>query len=157
MITIRAGNLLDSPSLTTLVCPTNTLGRMGAGLAREFARRYRHGGLEDAYRTACQRGEVQPARVWLWSPPWGLLGGPPLVVCLPTKRDWRDPSRLDDVNDALDDLARRVPEWGICALAVPALGCGHGGLAWDQVEPLIRQHLGPLTIPVDVYPPVERA
>jgi O-acetyl-ADP-ribose deacetylase (regulator of RNase III) len=144
MITVRPGDLFASAA-ETLVCPTNTAGPMGAGLARGFAQRYP--GLEGDYRAACDRGEVHPGQVWRWV---GLFGQ---VVCLPTKRHWRDPARLGDVDRALGDLARRVGEWQLGSLAVPALGCGEGRLAWWRVAPLLGRRLGGLEIPVEVYPP----
>jgi O-acetyl-ADP-ribose deacetylase (regulator of RNase III) len=144
MITLRIGDLLASDA-QTLVCPTNTAGPMGAGLARAFAERYP--GLERDHRTACESGDIQPGRVWLWA---GLFGQ---VICLPTKRHWRDPATLGDVDRALVDLGRRVGEWRVDSLAVPALGCGEGRLPWWRVAPLLGRRLGHLEIPVEVYPP----
>ena len=37
------------------------------------------------------------------------------------------------------------------SVALPRLATGVGGLNWDKVAPLIRQHLGDLAIPVYVY------
>jgi O-acetyl-ADP-ribose deacetylase (regulator of RNase III) len=146
-LTVRTGNLLASPA-DALVCPTNTVGSMGAGLARAFAHRFP--GLERDYRAACQRGEVRLGRVWRWAT---LL--PPVVLCLPTKGHHRDGSRRRDIDQGLTDLTARVGEWGIGSLAVPALGCGLGGLAWHQIAPLLRRHLAPLSIRVEVYAPQE--
>lgn len=39
----------------------------------------------------------------------------------------------------------------ITSLALPRLATGVGGLEWDQVEPLIQQHLGSLTIQIYLY------
>ena len=39
----------------------------------------------------------------------------------------------------------------ISSLALPRLATGVGGLDWEQVEPLIQQHLGSLRIPVFIY------
>jgi O-acetyl-ADP-ribose deacetylase (regulator of RNase III) len=144
VITVRAGDLLHSDA-QTLVCPSNTAGPMGAGLAQAFAQRYP--GLERDHRAACEAGDIRPGRVWLWA---GLFGQ---VICLPTKRHWRDPATLGDVDRALVDLARRVAEWQIASLAVPALGCGEGRLPWWRVAPLLGRRIGGLGIPVEVYPP----
>jgi O-acetyl-ADP-ribose deacetylase (regulator of RNase III) len=59
------------------------------------------------------------------------------VVNFPTKRHWRDRSRLDDIEAGLDSLEVAVNAIGISSIASPALGCGLGGLAWREVEPLI--------------------
>ena len=39
---------------------------------------------------------------------------------------------------------------GIQSIAMPALGCGLGGLKWSEVQPLIVNHLGALP-DLDVY------
>jgi O-acetyl-ADP-ribose deacetylase (regulator of RNase III) len=38
----------------------------------------------------------------------------------------------------------------IVSVAFPPLGCGHGGLKWDQVEPLMRRYLEKLT-DIEIY------
>jgi hypothetical protein len=38
-------------------------------------------------------------------------------------------------------------------LALPALGCGSGGLDWQVVRSMIEQHLAGIDIPVTVYEP----
>jgi O-acetyl-ADP-ribose deacetylase (regulator of RNase III) len=55
------------------------------------------------------------------------------------------------VGHALKALHRFVEAEKITSLALPRLATGVGGLDWAEVEPLIRQHLGPLGIPVIVY------
>ena len=41
----------------------------------------------------------------------------------------------------------------ITSLAIPALGCGNGGLEWKDVGPMLYQHLLQLDIPVELYIP----
>lgn len=41
------------------------------------------------------------------------------------------------MRDGLVDLVRVVKERRIGSIAVPALGCGLGGLDWAEVRPLI--------------------
>lgn len=42
------------------------------------------------------------------------------------------------------------PTWRILCVAVPALGCGHGTLAWTDVEPLLGRLPNP---PFLIHPP----
>lgn len=58
----------------------------------------------------------------------------------PTKRRWRDDSRLDDIEAGLRARLAEVPRLKPASMAVPALGCGLGGLAWADVKPLIEPH-----------------
>ena len=46
-------------------------------------------------------------------------------------------------------------EWQIKSLAIPALGCGNGGLNWSIVEPLIFKYVKLMDIQVEVYSPLE--
>ena len=72
------------------------------------------------------------------------LDGPKYVINFPTKAHWRASSKLADIDAGLMDLVRVVRELGIRSVAVPPLGCGHGGLAWSDVEPRIRTAFEPL-------------
>jgi O-acetyl-ADP-ribose deacetylase (regulator of RNase III) len=42
------------------------------------------------------------------------------------------------IRDGLDDLVQQVRALEIQSIAVPSLGCGHGGLDWEDVRPLIE-------------------
>ncbi|WP_336086138.1 macro domain-containing protein [Nocardia sp. SSK8] len=57
---------------------------------------------------------------------------------------------------ALPALVETVERYGIQSIAIPALGCGHGGLTWEEMGPLIRTTLEPLaaTVEIRLYPPV---
>jgi O-acetyl-ADP-ribose deacetylase (regulator of RNase III) len=89
---------------------------------------------------ACQRGEVQPGRIF----PVQLGDTDRQVLNFSTKRHWRRPPRLADVEAGLDDLVRLLAELKIRSVAVPPLGCGNGGLDWAVVRPLIIKRLGAL-------------
>jgi O-acetyl-ADP-ribose deacetylase (regulator of RNase III) len=56
-----------------------------------------------------------------------------------------------NVNLCLRELHKLVETEKIGSLALPRLATGVGGLDWDQVEPLVRQHLGTLAIPIYIY------
>ncbi|WP_018412586.1 macro domain-containing protein [Methyloversatilis thermotolerans] len=58
---------------------------------------------------------------------------------------------VENVHHALKSLARQLQAGGVRSVALPRLATGVGGLDWDDVKPLIEQHLGPLGIPVIVY------
>jgi O-acetyl-ADP-ribose deacetylase (regulator of RNase III) len=75
---------------------------------------------------------------------------PPHVLNFPTKDHWRS-ARLNDIVSGLEYLKAHYREWGITSLALPALGCGNGGLDWRIVSPILHRHLSRLDIPVVVY------
>jgi len=67
--------------------------------------------------------------------------------------NWRSKSRIEDIEAGLRDLAHQVTQLGITSIALPALGCGNGGLDWNDVLPRIKKALDPLPVRVIVYPP----
>ncbi len=145
MIIERTGDLLRDDA-QALVNPVNTAGVMGKGLALQFKRAFPANFT--AYAEACADGRLRPGKVLAVPIDAGRW-----VINVPTKRHWRSPSRLDDIETGLSDLARTLTESGISSVAVPPLGCGHGGLAWSTVHPLIIERLGPLDLEVRLYLP----
>jgi O-acetyl-ADP-ribose deacetylase (regulator of RNase III) len=124
---------------------------MGKGIALQFRRAYP--AMFDAYKAACQSGEVRIGQVMVWAT--GAAVGPRFIVNFPTKRHWRSPSHMDYIEKGLVDLVRVVQERGITSLAVPPLGAGNGGLPWARVRAAIAAALGPLQdVEVLVYEPV---
>ncbi len=153
MIIETRGDLLASRA-DALVNPINTRGVMGAGLALQVKRA--HPALFAAYRAACARGEVRIGRVWaapLPSVPGSPASSRPArwMVGFPTKDHWRTPSRMAYIDAGLADLVRWIRESGVRSVAVPMLGCGRGGLAWDEVRPRIEAALGGLDVRVELY------
>jgi len=133
MITESSGNLLAAP-VEALVNTVNTQGVMGKGIALQFKNAFP--AMFKDYAASAKRGEVALGHMHVW--PTQALDGPKYVINFPTKGHWRSKSRITDINNGLCDLARVVGELGITSIAVPPLGCGNGGLAWSEVEPLIR-------------------
>ncbi|MGW5213276.1 type II toxin-antitoxin system antitoxin DNA ADP-ribosyl glycohydrolase DarG [Streptomyces sp. NPDC004051] len=140
MITRGTGNLLLA-DVDALVNAVNTVGVMGKGIALQFKRAYPEN-FKD-YKASCDRGEVTVGRMHVHEV--GRAAGPRCVINFPTKRHWREPSRIEDIASGLVALRDEIIERGIRSIAVPPLGCGNGGLSWHEVEPMIRQALG--TIP----------
>jgi len=74
-------------------------------------------------------------------------------VNFPTKRHFRDPSRIEDIDAGLADLVRVLSANGIRSIAIPALGCGLGGLDWEVVRPRIVSALDGLDAEIRLFPP----
>lgn len=148
MIRFVRGDILHSQA-EALVNTVNTVGVMGKGIALHFRKRFPEN--YRFYREACERGEVVPGKVLVFRTEYLQ---PRYIINFPTKRHWRERSRLEDIEAGLDDLVRRVRELHIVSIAIPALGCGHGGLDWNQVRPLIEKAFASLPeVQVEVYEP----
>lgn len=151
MLEEQSGNLLTA-DVEALVNAVNTVGVMGKGIALQFKRAYP--ASFRAYRDACARGEIRMGRVWTFD---NAMSGPRrYVLSFPTKQHWRDSSRLGDIATGLDSLVEVVNERAIASIAIPALGCGNGGLHWSEVRPLIEQAARRIpTVRVVIFPPQE--
>ncbi len=145
------GNLLDA-EVEALVNAVNTVGVMGKGIALAFKQRYPENFT--AYAVACQAGEVQVGRMFVHRQAAGDL--PQWIINFPTKRHWRDPTRIEWVETGLAALAEVIRANQIRSIALPALGCGNGGLGWDQVRPKIETTFSHMPeVEVLVFEPLE--
>lgn len=145
---VRHGSLLES-GCAAFVNPVNTVGIMGKGLAWEFKTRWPE--MFQDYVSYCRAGKLQPGSLHVWP----FRGHDQWIVNLPTKRHWRDPSRLADVTAGVDALVTWARQAQPVSLAIPALGCGLGGLPWDAVQAMMMERLMPIAdqINIQIYAP----
>ena len=116
-----------------LVNPVNCVGVMGAGLALEFKKRFP--GNFDAYYIRHLSKGIHPGMTYCFKT--GTLKNPVFIINFPTKRHWSDKSRMEDIESGLMVLIVCIKEFDIRSIAIPALGCGLGGLNWANVRPRI--------------------
>lgn len=140
MIESTHGNLLEADA-EALVNPVNCVGVMGKGLALHFKEVFPEN--FHVYERACRAGEVKPGHMLIV--PTGASHGPKYIVNFPTKRHWRGSSRIEDIDAGLGALVPEIRRLGITSIAVPPLGCGLGGLRWEDVRPRIEAALGQLS------------
>lgn len=134
VVSNECSSIFDSRA-DTLVCPVNCVGVMGNGLALAFRNRCK--GLYEAYRGACLNGELEPGKLWLYTPSCG-----PRVLCFPTKTTWRLPSKREYIAAGLATLVDGYKERNIKRIAIPPLGCGQGQLDYELcIKPLLLEYL----------------
>ncbi len=61
------------------------------------------------------------------------------------------PATLSNVNHCLRLLRHELENGEVDSLSLPKLATGVGGLQWNDVLPLIQNHLGDLSIPIYIY------
>ncbi|MEO7427057.1 MAG: macro domain-containing protein [Fibrobacteria bacterium] len=150
MLQYTHGNLLES-QVEALVNTVNEVGVMGKGIALMFKEAFPENTNE--YMAACKKGDVKVGRVFVTEN--NAITGPKWIINFPTKKHWRNPSKIEWVNKGLDDLVRVVREKEIKSIAIPPLGCGNGGLDWKDVRPLIEKAFGKVAdVEVSVYAPI---
>lgn len=133
-----------------VVNTVNCVGVMGRGIALQskkcFPENFKF------YQAACKRGEVVPGEMLVF--PLGRLLNPRYVINFPTKKHWRQPSRMEYIVSGLQDLLRVIKDLGIKTIAVPPLGCGLGGLDWETVRSKMEDAFASLPeVNVEVYTP----
>lgn len=147
MIEVLEGQDILRSQAQALVNTVNCVGVMGKGLALQFKTAFP--AMYASYVTACQRGELVPGRLHSFQ-----IAATRWVVNFPTKRHWRDSSRLDDIEAGLLALVVWVDTFGLGSIAVPALGCNNGRLQWSTVRPRIEAAFSELpSVKVELYPP----
>ncbi len=121
------GSIFDCDA-DALVNPVNTIGVMGRGLALAFKQSFPD--VFAAYARACKAKQVEIGKMFVVE----RAATPRYVIHFPTKRHFRYPSKLEYIDAGLTDLVVTLRDRRISSVAIPALGCGLGGLAWDVVK-----------------------
>ncbi len=134
MVKEISGNLLDADT-EALVNTVNSVGIMGKGIALQFKLAFPENFA--AYLSAAKRGEVQPGRMFVFHT--NTFHNPHWIVNFPTKRHWKGKSKLEDIESGLRALVEFVRKEKVRSIAVPPLGCGNGGLEWNDVRKRILQ------------------
>ncbi|MYS33868.1 O-acetyl-ADP-ribose deacetylase (regulator of RNase III) [Streptomyces sp. KhCrAH-43] len=149
MIEETHGNLLDA-DVDALVNTVNTVGVMGKGVALQFKQAFPDN--FKSYKAACDHKEFALGDVLVHDS--YRLGVQRFIINFPTKGHWRSRSRLQDIETGLKSLVAAIDDYQITSIAIPALGCGNGGLNWEEVRSLIYESLGDLEgVRVLLYPP----
>jgi len=140
MLTYVRGDLFDSPA-KVLVNTVNTVGVMGKGIARTFKDIYPE--MFERYVKLCEQKQLDIGNLWLYRTDhkW--------VLNFPTKKHWRNPSKIEYIEAGLQKFVDSYAQEKITSIAFPELGCGNGELAWNDVRPLMVRYLR--TLPINIY------
>jgi O-acetyl-ADP-ribose deacetylase (regulator of RNase III) len=149
MIETSHGNLLQADA-EALVNAVNCVGHMGKGIALQFKQAFPANFKE--YESVCRAGKMTPGKMLIHDN--GALLNPRFIVNFPTKRHWRNNSRIEDIAAGLTALVADVERLEIRSIAIPPLGCGLGGLKWQEVRPMIERAFSALpNVRVLLYEP----
>jgi O-acetyl-ADP-ribose deacetylase (regulator of RNase III) len=138
MIRNQRGNILSSQA-HAIVIPVNCVGVMGAGLARQFKEKYPE--LFVRYYNECMQGKLKEGE----------------CTSIATYIKWKNDSTVEGVRNCIENILKEVEKHQVSSVAIPAIGCGLGGLDWKDVEPMITETFSAYkkesTKIVDVYAP----
>src|SRR3990172_4946355 len=151
MIKFRKGDIINA-DVEALVNTVNTEGVMGKGIALEFKQHFPKN--YEFYRKAYENGEVEIGKMLVYET--GKLTYPHFIINFPTKKHWKNPSKLEYINEGLIDLSRIIKQYEIKSIAIPPLGCGNGKLNWNEVKPLIINAVENIdNLKTDIFEPSE--
>ena len=141
---ILEGNIFDSKA-KTLVNTVNCVGIMGKGIALEYKKRYPE--MFKKYKYICNNNLLTTGQLFLWK------SNDKFILNFPTKKHWKDKSKLEWIEEGLLKFVKTYKEKGIKSIAFPQLGCANGGLDWDnEVFPLMQKYLNNLEdIEIEIY------
>ena len=148
MINFTKGDILAS-DCQALVNTVNTVGVMGKGIALQFKKRYPANYL--LYKKACDNKELVIGQLLIVDEI--DQQGERVIINFPTKKHWRQKSEYSYIKEGLETLKAELLARKITSIAIPPLGCGHGGLDWTRVRQMIEEALGGLDLRVVVYEP----
>lgn len=140
MIKYVEGDIFSSPA-QVIVNTVNTVGVMGKGIAKEFKIRYPQ--MFQIYKQACDSKKLTIGKLMLW------YGEDRWILNFPTKENWRGKSKIEYIEKGLQEFCKCYADYNIVSIAFPKLGCGNGGLEWEEVKQVMETYLSPL--PLDIY------
>ncbi len=153
----------------TLTISVNTVGVMGKGLASRT--KYQFPDVYVEYQDACRgpKRRLKMGKPYLYkreslldyeladdSSTLTHVNAGKWFLLFPTKRHWREQSDRQGIEEGLQWLLANYQQEDIESLAVPALGCGLGGLEWEDVGPIMARYLSAMDIQVFIYLPREK-
>lgn len=125
-------NIIHSDA-EALVNTVNCEGVMGKGIALLFKNNFPDNYFY--YRDACRKGQVRIGGMFTQQEKgkW--------IINFPTKTTWRLNSDYAYIKEGLISLSNTLYWLNVKTIAIPALGCGNGGLDWNIVKPMIIEML----------------
>jgi O-acetyl-ADP-ribose deacetylase (regulator of RNase III) len=121
----------------------------GNGLA--LAIRERWPALYKDFRHYCHVTHPEEGGLWLWGGPGVRIANRFTQAAAYGHGAHPGRATLKNVNGALRALRRTIEADEYASVALPRLATGVGGLAWEDVRPLMEKHLGDLDVPLWVY------
>ena len=142
MIKYIKGNLFNS-SADALAHGCNTQGKMGAGIALEFKRRYPEMFFD--YRQKCRSEEFKPGCAYMFK-----NTEKPHVINLATQEDLSG-AKPEYIQSALRWLLENYESLKISTVAMPKIGAGLGGMQWEEVEMILYEYFEKSYLVIEVW------
>jgi len=144
MIIYRYDEDIFSSDADAIVNTVNCKGVMGKGLALKFKERYPE--MYKEYKSLAKQGKITIGKLMLFKTKDGRI-----IINFPTKYHWRHKSKTEYIEKGLRYFVDNYKDWKIRSVAFPQLGCGEGGLKWEEVKPIMEKYLEDIDIKVEIF------
>ena len=139
----KKGNLFNSNAMA-IVNTVNCVGAMGKGIALDFKLRYPE--MFKEYQKICFKHILKPGQILPYTK------STPIILNFAIKDDWKDPSRVEWIEQTLQKFVDNYHSMGITSVAFPWMGAMNGGLPFETIQSLTRKYLSTLDdIDIEVY------
>lgn len=122
--------------MVNTVNTVNTVGIMGKGIALAFKKAFPDN--FKIYRKLCEDKQFNIGDLLITNT--GQTQ-PKFIINFPTKKHWRGRSKIEFIEIGMKELVKTINEKQIKSIAIPPLGCGNGGLNWNEVKSIILKEL----------------
>ena len=137
------GNIFNTKAMA-VVNTVNCVGAMGKGIALDFKLRYPE--MFKEYQQICFRHMLHPGQILPYTK------SKPIILNFAIKDDWKDPSRVEWIEETLQKFVRNYRSMGITSVAFPWMGAMNGGIPIEMIKTITRKYLSDLDdIDVEVY------
>ncbi|MFE6967085.1 macro domain-containing protein [Agromyces sp. NPDC057679] len=118
-------------------------GVMGSGIAVLF--RDRFPAMHAAYKVLCSRGDFPVGTVMIWE------SSTPTVYNIASQDRPGKNAQLEWLRTGVEAALQDTDARGYDRLALPRIGCGIGGLNWDEVEPVLAELAAAHTTDLEIW------
>jgi len=139
----KKGNIFNTKAMA-VVNTVNCVGVMGKGIALEFKMRYPE--MFKEYQKICFQKLLKPGQILPYrkSMPW--------ILNFAIKDDWKDPSKVEWIEETLYKFCNTYKQLGITSIAFPWMGAMNGGIPIETIKSITRKYLKGLDdIEIEVY------
>jgi Predicted phosphatase homologous to the C-terminal domain of histone macroH2A1 len=140
---IEKGDIFSIEGVKNYAHGCNCAGAMGKGIALQFREKYPE--MYKQYVALCKNGDFKPGGVFDYSE------NGTHIYNLGTQETWRTKAKLDYIRMSFRKMLELATASQVASIAMPAIGAGLGGLAWDSVKNNIEEIVREFSSDINLY------
>ena len=129
--TFTEGDMFADTSLKAFVFGCTTQGKLDAGIAVAFKKRFE--GLEDEYQKRCADGRFSLGDVLVF------VSGEYTVYGLALQAHWKARAKIAALERSMTRVVELASPAGVAKIGIPRIGTGLGGLEWLRVKNVLTK------------------